>query len=45
MDSFDTIMQYCPFLKEIIEGKIQQEAQTRDVKINELENRLTRYYR
>lgn len=37
MDTFDTIMQYCPFLKEVIEGKIQQEAQERDTRITELE--------
>ena len=34
---FDEIMQYCPFLKGIIENKITEEVQARDTKIAVLE--------
>ncbi|BAO04873.1 uncharacterized protein CBO05P1_154 [Clostridium botulinum B str. Osaka05] len=40
MNTFDEIMKYCPYLKEIIEGKITEEVQARDTKIEELENTI-----
>lgn len=37
MFNYDEIMEHCPFLKQVIENKIQEEVQTRDAKITELE--------
>lgn len=41
MNTFDEIMQYCPFLKKVIEDKIAEEISTRDTKISELESELS----
>lgn len=38
--SFDVIMQNCPFLKGIIENKIQSEVASRDQKITALEKTI-----
>ena len=38
--SFDVIMENCPFLKQIIENKIQSEVASRDEKITVLEKTL-----
>ncbi|WP_160169953.1 hypothetical protein [Clostridium hydrogeniformans] len=36
MDSFDVIMENCPFLKRVIENKIAEEVGKKDEEIEEL---------
>jgi hypothetical protein len=37
-NTFDVIMENCPFLKSVIEQKIAEEVAARDAKIAELES-------
>lgn len=37
MNTFDEIMKHAPFMKKIIETKIQEEVAKKDTQINELQ--------